>query len=116
MGVSVQRDSVAEARADCEIGPGTILVSPSGQVRIVRSRTADQTGWNCADGAAIRDEIALDPDRWNVFTPAQLAADLALAAELRELGGHRALGGGLATWDACSGRPCVLPRLAKLAL
>jgi hypothetical protein len=26
----------------------------------------------------------------------------------------RELSGGLATWDACSGRPCVLPKLARL--
>ncbi len=30
-----------------------ILVSPSGSVRILRSRTADDDGWNCSDGAAV---------------------------------------------------------------
>jgi len=97
-----------------EIGRGTILVSRSGEVRIVRSRTADRSGWNCADGAAITDEVACDQDRWTAYTPEELAADLALAEDVRSLGGQRELAGGLATWDACSGRPCVLPKLAKV--
>lgn len=91
-----------------------ILINPAGMVKLIRSRTSDGLGWNCADGAAIDDVTANDPERWTPYTPAQLAADLRLAGELRELGGHRELGGGLATWDACSGRPCVLPKLAKL--
>jgi hypothetical protein len=33
---------------------------------------------------------------------------------VRELGGLRELRGGLATWDACSGRICQLPKLAKM--
>ena len=94
--------------------PGMVLVSPSGQVRIIRSRTADDTGWNCSDGAAIDDGTANDPSSWNAYTPQQLAADLQLAREVGEISGHRALGGGLASWDACSGRPCVLPKLARL--
>lgn len=93
---------------------GMVLVSPTGQIRILRSRTADDTGWNCSDGAAIDDATANDPSSWNAYTPAQLAADLQLAREVSEISGHRALSGGLATWDACSGRPCVLPKLARL--
>lgn len=91
-----------------------ILVSPSGSVRILRSRTADDDGWNCSDGAAVGDDDALDPERWVAYSPEELAARLALAAEVCDLGGLRELSGGLATWDACSGRPCVLPRLARL--
>ena len=94
--------------------PGTLLVSPSGNVRILRSRTANDDGWNCSDGAAITDDAATDPERWVAYTPEQLASRLALAAEVCDLGGQRELSGGLATWDACSGRPCVLPRLARL--
>jgi hypothetical protein len=91
-----------------------ILVSPSGDVRILRSRTADGDGWNCSDGAAVTDAEAGDSDRWAAYSPKELAARLALAAEVCELGGLRELSGGLATWDACSGRPCVLPKLARL--
>jgi hypothetical protein len=97
-----------------ELAPGVILISPHGQIRIVRSRTAADTGWNCSDGAAIEDDVANDPCEWMPYTPEQLAADLQLAREVSEISGHRALSGGLATWDACSGRPCVLPKLAKL--
>lgn len=106
--------SVASRIPAREISAGTILVNPAGQIKIVRSRTSDGTGWNCADGAAIDDVIASDPTLWTPYTEAQLAADLSLAAEMHELSGHRELGGGLATWDACSGRPCVLPKLAKI--
>ena len=91
-----------------------ILVSSSGSVRILRSRTADDDGWNCSDGAAVSDDEAGDPDQWVAYRPEELAARLALAAEVCDLGGLRELSGGLATWDACSGRPCVLPRLARL--
>lgn len=97
-----------------ELRPGTILVSPTGSVRILRSRTADGTGWNCSDGAALSDDDARDEGQWHAYSPEELAARLALAAEVCELGGLRELSGGLATWDACSGRPCVLPRLARL--
>lgn len=93
---------------------GMVLVSPTGSVRILRSRTIDDTGWNCSDGAAIDDSTANDPSSWSAYTPAQLAADLQLAREVSEISGHRALSGGLATWDACSGRPCVLPKLARI--
>lgn len=91
-----------------------ILVSPSGGVRILRSRTAGDDGWNCSDGAAVGDDDANDPERWGAYSPEELAARLALAEEVCELGGLRELSGGLATWDACSGRPCVLPKLARL--
>lgn len=97
-----------------ELGPGTILVSRSGQVKILRSRNKLENGWNCADGAGISDDEATRSDLWMAYTPEELAADLLLARDLNDLRGHRALGGGLATWDACSGRPCVLPKLAKL--
>lgn len=106
-----QSVGVSPARA---IAPGTILVNPTGVIKIVRSRTAADDGWNCSDGAAIDDEAANDDMLWTPYRPEDLAADLRLAAEVRELGGHRELGGGLATWDACSGRPCVLPKLAKI--
>jgi hypothetical protein len=96
------------------VGPGTILVSRTGQIKILRSRNKADDGWNCADGAGIADADATRPELWRAYTPEQLAADLALAADLNEVRGHRVLGGGLATWDACSGRPCVLPKLAKL--
>ena len=91
-----------------------ILVSPRGGVRILRSRTADDYGWNCSDGAAVSDDDAHDPEQWTAYRPEELAARLALAAEVIDLGGLRELSGGLATWDACSGRPCVLPKLARL--
>lgn len=94
--------------------PGTILVSPSGNVRILRSRTVSDDGWNCSDGAAVGDREASDPEHWTAYSPAELAARLALATEVCDLGGFRELHGGLATWDACSGRPCVLPKLARL--
>lgn len=97
------------------IGPGSILVNRRGQVRVVRSRTATDDGWNCADGAPIDDAEANDPDRWQHYVPEALAADLRLAGEVRALTGHKYLVGGIATWDACSGRPCVLPKLAKVA-
>lgn len=96
------------------IGQGTILVNRRGDVKILRSRNRTDDGWNCSDGAGVSDEEAADERRWAKYTPEELAADLQLAAEVNQLRGHRVLGGGLATWDACSGRPCVLPRLAKL--
>jgi hypothetical protein len=94
--------------------PGMILVSPAGNVRILRSRTSDDDGWNCSDGAAIADGEVTDPERWVAYSPEELAARLELAAQVCDLGGFRELSGGLATWDACSGRPCVLPKLARL--
>ncbi len=95
---------------------GMVLVNPMGQVKVVRSRTADDSGWNCSEGAAIDDTSAGNPDLWRVYSPEELVADLSLARELRGLSGQRELSGGLATWDACSGRRCVLPKLAKLDL
>jgi hypothetical protein len=97
-----------------ELRPGMVLVSPHGSVRILRSRTGAGDGWNCSDGAAIDDELANDPREWTAYTPDELAADLRLARELTQISGHRMLSGGIATWDACSGRPCVLPKLARL--
>jgi hypothetical protein len=90
------------------------MVSPFGSVKIIRTRTANDDGWNCSDGAALSDDEANDPAQWNAYTPEDLAAQLRLARELTELAGQRELSGGLATWDACSGRPCVLPKLARL--
>jgi hypothetical protein len=109
----VASDQDAQTSPDA-LSAGMVLVSPAGEVRILRTRTADDTGWNCSDGAAIDDATANDPSSWNAYTSAQLAADLQLAREVSQISGHRALGGGLATWDACSGRPCVLPKLARL--
>jgi hypothetical protein len=111
---SARATSDPGALEQTELAPGVILVSPHGQIRILRSRTSSDTGWNCSDGAAIDDDLANDLREWMPYTPEQLAADLQLAREVSEIAGHRALSGGLATWDACSGRPCVLPKLAKL--
>ena len=97
-----------------ELRSGTILVNSLGNLRVLRSRTRDGDGWNCADGAAIADADASDPEKWTPYTPEELARDLALAADLHRIAGERELSGGLATWDACSGRRCVLPRLAKI--
>ena len=94
--------------------PGTILVSRTGQIKILRSRNKLDDGWNCADGAGISDAEADRDDLWMAYTTEELAADLMLARDLNAIRGHRVLGGGLQTWDACSGRPCVLPRLAKI--
>ncbi len=93
---------------------GTVMVSPLGAVRIIRSRTADDRGWNCSDGAALSDDDANDPINWTAYTPEELVSELRIARELGQLAGQRELSGGLATWDACSGRPCVLPKLARL--
>jgi len=94
--------------------PGTLLVSPHGAVKVIRSRTAADDGWNCSDGAAVSDTEADDEREWRPYTPDALAAALELAREVSELSGQPVVGGGLATWDACSGRPCILPKLAKL--
>lgn len=90
-------------------------MSPRGTVRIVRSRTSADDGWNCTDGAPLPDSEAEDPDRWNVYTPDQLAAALEIAQQVQALSDAPIMRGGLRTWDACSGRPCVLPKLAALA-
>lgn len=94
--------------------PGMVMVSATGRVRILRSRTFDDVGWNCSDGAALTDEDADDPDKWTGYSPEELVARLELARQLMDLSPQRELSGGLATWDACSGHPCVLPRLARL--
>jgi hypothetical protein len=91
-----------------------VMVSPTGRVRIIRTRTSDDDGWNCSDGAAMSDDDADDPDKWTGYTPDELVARLELARQLMDLSPLRELSGGLATWDACSGRPCVLPKLARL--
>jgi hypothetical protein len=91
-----------------------VMVSPAGGVKIVRTRTSADDGWNCSDGAALSDEDADDPDRWTAYTPEELVERLELARQVMDLSGQRELSGGLATWDACSGRPCVLPKLARL--
>ncbi len=97
-----------------QLNPGMILVNGLGNLRVLRSRTKTDDGWNCADGAAITDADALNTDKWRAYQPAQLADDLRLARELHDIAGERELSGGLATWDACSGRRCVLPKLAKI--
>lgn len=109
---SLQGTSVSIADAP-QLRPGTILVSGAGDVKILRSRNKLDNGWNCADGAGIDDSDA-DLGLWTAYTPERLAADLAMATELHGLAGTRELSGGLATWDACSGRRCVLPRIAKI--
>ena len=93
---------------------GTILVNSLGNLRVLRSRTREDDGWNCADGAAISDQDATNGEKWQAYEPSTLAADLQLARELHEMAGARELSGGLATWDACSGRRCVLPKLARI--
>ena len=93
---------------------GTILVGRAGRVKILRSRKAEGDGWNCQDGAPIGDDDAADTEQWTAYTQEQLVADLVLARQVRDLSGHKALGGGIATWDACSGRPCILPKLARI--
>ncbi len=102
------------AAATPEIESGMILVNSLGNLRVLRSRTREGDGWNCADGASIADADAQDTTKWSAYKPADLAADLGLARELHSIAGERELSGGLATWDACSGRRCVLPKLAKI--
>lgn len=94
---------------------GDVLVNASGRVRVVRSRTVEDDGWNCNDGAPIPDEEANDRTRWWAYSAEELVADLAIAAEVRAVSDQPILAGGLRTWDACSGRPCVLPKLADVA-
>lgn len=91
---------------------GTILINPRGRVRIVRSRTASDDGWNCTDGAPILDVEATDTSRWTPYTPDQLAMALDVADQVGSLSNEPLMAGGIRTWDACSGRPCVLPKLA----
>lgn len=91
---------------------GTILVNPRGRVRIIRSRTAGDDGWNCTDGAPILDVEASDPALWTAYTPERLAVALDVAAQVEAVSTVPMMAGGIRTWDACSGRPCVLPKLA----
>lgn len=88
------------------------MINARGSVRIIRSRTKADDGWNCTDGAPILDVEASDPDRWTPYTADQLATALAVAAQVASLSDEPLMSGGIRTWDACSGRPCVLPRLA----
>lgn len=94
---------------------GHILISPRGRVRIVRSRTVADTGWNCNDGAPIDDVEALDPQLWTAYTADELATALDVASQIGNLSDEPLMAGGLRTWDACSGRPCVLPKLAEVS-
>ena len=110
----LEETSVSIAAA-AQLHPGTILVSATGVIKILRSRNKLDNGWNCADGAGIDDSVAQNVGVWTAYTPDRLVADLSIAAELHGMAGERELSGGLATWDACSGRRCVLPKLAKLA-
>jgi len=92
--------------------PGNILVDPEGRIRIVRTRTSDGDGWNCTDGAPILDSEANDRAQWAAYTPERLASALRVAAQVEALSDEPMMSGGIRTWDACSGRPCVLPKLA----
>ncbi|MEL6890660.1 MAG: hypothetical protein AAFP84_03630 [Actinomycetota bacterium] len=105
----------ATITSERDLVAGDVLVSPDGAVRIIRSRTATDDGWNCTDGAPLLDGDANDSSRWTPYQPDELAAALRLAAEVRSISHDPVMSGGLRTWDACSGRPCVLPRLAAAA-
>jgi hypothetical protein len=91
---------------------GHILVNARGRVRIVRSRTSGDDGWNCTDGAPITDVEADNAELWTTYTPDELATALLVAKQVESLSDQPLMAGGIRTWDACSGRPCVLPRLA----
>ena len=91
---------------------GNILISPMGQIRIIRSRTSGDDGWNCTDGAPIPDIEADDPDLWTPYTSERLATALKVAEQVSQLSPNPLMAGGIRTWDACSGRPCILPKLA----
>jgi hypothetical protein len=90
-------------------------VNARGRVRIVRSRTGGDDGWNCTDGAPIADLEVVNPELWTTYTPEELATALGVAAPVASLSDEPLMAGGIRTWDACSGRPCVLPRLAGVA-
>lgn len=94
---------------------GYILVNARGRVRIVRSRTSGDDGWNCTDGAPISDAEVDNAELWTAYTPEELAAALEVATQVASLSDEPLMAGGIRTWDACSGRPCVLPRLAGVA-
>ncbi|MEP1125103.1 MAG: hypothetical protein ABJH68_14560 [Ilumatobacter sp.] len=95
-----------------QLESGSILINPRGRVRIVRSRTSADDGWNCTDGAPILDVEADDRTLWTPYTPDQLATALEVAMQVGALSSEPLMAGGIRTWDACSGRPCVLPKLA----
>lgn len=103
---------MAEDLSVSKLESGTILINPRGQVRIVRSRTAGGDGWNCTDGAPILDAEASDETRWATYSPEALATALDVAHQVGALSTEPLMSGGIRTWDACSGRPCVLPKLA----
>lgn len=92
--------------------PGNILINPRGRVRILRSRTGADDGWNCTDGAPIDDVEANNAELWTAYSPDVLATALEVAAQVTDLSTRPLMSGGIRTWDACSGRPCVLPKLA----
>ena len=71
--VASDQDASTESQT---LRSGMVLISPTGQVRILRSRTSDDSGWNCSDGAAIDDRTANDASSWIAYTPEQLAAEL----------------------------------------
>lgn len=58
------------------------------------------------------DSEASDTTRWAAYTPEQLAHSLEVARQVGALSTEPLMAGGIRTWDACSGRPCVLPKLA----
>lgn len=103
---------MAEDKSVSTLESGTILINPRGRVRIIRSRTAAGDGWNCTDGAPILDVEATDTSLWTPYTSDQLAIALEVAAQVEGLSSEPVMAGGIRTWDACSGRPCVLPKLA----
>jgi hypothetical protein len=94
---------------------GHILVNARGRVRIVRSRTSGEDGWNCTDVAPISDLEVENPELWVAYTPDEPATALEVATQVANLSDEPLMAGGIRTWDACSGRPCVLPRLAGVA-
>ncbi len=106
--------NVAAVAVQRPLASGDILVSPRGTVRIVRSRTAADDGWNCTDGAPLPDVEANDPQRWRPYSPEELAVALELATQVQAISDQPVMAGGLRTWDACSGRRCILPKLADV--
>ena len=112
--MNIREETPVSIASAAELHPGTILVSSAGGIKILRSRNKLDNGWNCADGAGIDDSEAQNAGLWTAYTPERLAADLSIAMELHGMAGGRELSGGLASWDGCSGRRCVLPKLAKL--
>jgi hypothetical protein len=93
---------------------GNILINSRGRVRIVRTRNKADDGWNCNDGNPISDEEADDAELWTPYTQDELAIALDVATQVADLSEEPLMSGGIRTWDACSGRPCVLPKLADV--